>query len=256
MIRKTKLKRLTLILLITSTFVFSQEENQDDDIDTSKPTNFYNMLDNTIEFANQPNQNVFGYRGKLTFALSEAHLVLAEIPLLYNDRTSKFGLGDIRARYFWLPYKNYEKVFGAFGPSVDIFVPTGSHKNGLGSGRLIVSPGLTVGLMVADWIQLFPILSYQYAGKPVYDNPPVALDKAIHGLSFQVLMPIVFSDKFFMQVTPIYKMNDFTNEKQDRVEAELFGAYSLNDKMQITGFYGGKFEDKIHTVSVGLTIFL
>lgn len=59
-----------------------------------------------------------------------------------------------------------------------------------------------------------------------------------------------------MQVTPIYKMNNFSDEKQDRFEMELFGAYSLNPKMQLTGFYGGKFEDEIHTISVGLTIFL
>ena len=67
-------------------------------------------------------------------------------------------------------YKNYEKFVGAFGPSIDIFVPTGKIEDGLGSDRWIISPGFTVGLMASDMIQFFPILSYQYAGKPVSDN--------------------------------------------------------------------------------------
>ncbi|MDN3641415.1 hypothetical protein QWY87_01790 [Lutimonas halocynthiae] len=256
------LKQLLLVLILfTSLLAAAQEENastvgqEEESIDASKPTNFYSFLDNTLEFSSQKNQNVFGYRGKLTLALSEAHLVLAEVPLLYNDRTEKFGIGDLRARYFFLPYKNYDKFVGAFGASVDIFVPTGSFDDGIGSGRFIVSPGLTVGLMAADWIQFFPILSYQYASKPVYDNPSPSADQATHGLSFQVITPIVFSEKFFMQLTPIFKMNDFNNERNDRFEQEVFASYSINPKMQITGFYSGKFEDQNHTVSAGLTIF-
>ena len=248
-------------LTIITTKSYSQDNHTqepttgEEEMDTSKPTNFYSFLDNTLEYSSQEFQNVFGYRGKVTLALSAEHLVLAEVPLLYNDRTKKFGVGDLRARYFWLPYKNYEKLVGAFGPSIDIFVPTGSFNDGLGSGRWIISPGITVGLMAADWIQFFPILSYQYASKPVYDNPPAAVDSDTHGLSFQVLMPIVISDDFFLQVTPIYKMNDFNNERQDRFEQELFASYSLNPKMQVTAYYNGKFEDKNHTVSAGLSIF-
>ena len=78
---------------------------------------------------------------------------------------------------------------------------------------------------------------------------------ATHGLSFQVITPIVFSDKFFVQLTPIFKMNDFNNERNDRFEQEVFASYSINPKMQVTGFYSGKFEDENHTVSAGLTIF-
>lgn len=240
-------------LLFVAMMAYSQEEVQ---IDASKPTNFYSMLDNTLENTSSPNQNVMGYRGKITFAPSEAHLILGELPLLYNDRTSKFGVGDIRARYFWLPYKNYDKVFGAFGPSIDVFAPTGSFENGLGSGRWIISPGVSVGLMVADWIQFFPILSYQYASKPVYDNPTPEMDNSTSGLTFQVITPIVFSDKFFMQVTPIYRMNNLNDERQDRFVTELFASYSIKPTMQLTAFYNGNFQDEIHQVSVGLTIFL
>ncbi len=229
---------------------------QDVEIDASKPTNFYTMLDNTLENTSSPGQNVMGYRGKIMYAPSEAHLILGELPILYNDRTSKFGIGDIRARYFYLPYKNYDKLFGAFGPSLDVFAPTGSIENGIGSGRWTISPGIMAGLMVADWIQFFPIVSYQFAGKPVYDNPPEAVDKSTSGLTFQVITPVVFSEKFFMQITPILRMNDLGDARQDRYIQELFAAYAATSNMQITGFYNGNFKDEVHQISVGLTIFL
>ena len=249
-------KLIYLAFILISGISFAQNtENQEAQIDASKPTNFYSFIDNTLEVAAGENQNIMGYRGKLTLAPSEAHLVLAEVPILYNDKTKKAGFGDIRARYFYLPYKNYDKFVGAFGPSVDIFAPTASFEDGLGSGRFIVSPGITVGLMASETIQFFPILSYQYSGKPTYDNPAPALDTALHGISFQVITPIVFSEKFFTQITPIYKMNDINNEKNDRFEQEIFAAYSLTPKLQVTGYYNGKFEDKIHTVSAGLTMF-
>jgi hypothetical protein len=155
-----------------------------------------------------------------------------------------------------LPYKNYDKFVGAFGPSLDIFAPTGSFENGLGSGRWLISPGITVGLMAADWIQFFPILSYQYAGKPTYDNATNAQNVETHGITFQVITPIVFSDKFFLQLTPILQMNNINDERADRYVQELFAAYSLEEKLQLTAFYNGNFKDEIHTLSVGLTIFL
>ncbi len=243
---------LILALIVLTLGLYAQEE----EIDASKPTNFYSLLDNTLENTSSPGQNVMGYRGKITLAPSESHLVLAEVPLLYNDRTEKFGLGDLRVRYFYLPYKNYEKVFGAFGPSIDIFTPTGSFENGLGNGRWIVSPGLTAGLMVADWIQFFPILSYQYASKPVYDNVPAEQDKSTSGITVQVLTPLVFSEKFFMQLTPIYRMNDIADERQDRFVAEATAVYSIAPKLQLSAFFNGNFTDEIYQVSAGLTVFL
>jgi len=227
-----------------------------DEIDASKPTNFYSMLDNTFEYSSQPGQNLLGYRGKIIFAPSEAHLILGELPLLYNDRTESFGVGDVRARYFFLPYKNYEKFVGAFGPSIDVFAPTGSFEDGLGSGRWIISPGITIGLMAAEWIQFFPIISYQYASEPTYDNPVPKVNKSSNGFTFQVLIPIILSDKFFIQVTPNVKLNDLEDERQDSFVQEFFAAYSINPKKQATLYYSGDFKNEIHTVNVGLTIFL
>lgn len=249
------MKKVILILAVIFS-INSLALAQDQQIDASKPTNFYSLLDNTFENTNSPGQNVFGYRGKLMLAPSEKHLVLAELPLLYNDKTQKAGIGDIRARYFYLPYKNYDKLLGAFGPSIDVFAPTGNAANGLGSGRWTVSPGITAGLMAADWIQFFPILSYQYGSKPVNNSAEQIASEATHGMTFQVLTPIVFSEKFFMQVTPIFRMNNFNDERQNRFVQEATAVYSITPTMQISGFYNGNFKDNIHQVSAGLTIFL
>jgi len=238
---------VTVALTLSS---FAQE------IDASKPTNFYTLLDNTLELSSSSNQNTFGYRGNLTYAVSEANLVLAEVPLVYNDRTQKFGLGDIRARYFWLPYKDYSKFVGAFGPSVDLFAPTGSFEDGLGTSSWIISPGIMVGLMAEEWIQFFPILSYLYVSKPTTDLISEDQKKTRQGLTFQVLIPVVISPKFFLQLTPVFSKNDFDDASADRFAQELTAAYTLTSKLQLSGYFKGVFEDKAYTYRLGLTVFL
>jgi hypothetical protein len=226
------------------------------DIDASKPTNFYPLLDNSVEYnARDTGGNLFGYRAQIIYPPSDAHLFLAEVPLLYNDASEKFGVGDLRLRYFFLPYKDYDKFFGAFGPSVDISAPTGSFENGLGSNSWVVAPGATAGFMFADWIQSFLIVSYQYVSKPTSDLVPDEQKRTRHGLTIQALTSVVFSDKFFMQITPIYSMGDFTEEKNDRYIQEVMASYALTPTLQASAFWRGVFADKNHTFRVGLTVF-
>ena len=202
---------LSIAFLFFSISIYSQDMNegnqQNQSIDASKPTNFYSFIDNSVEYSSQSNQNLLDYRASLTLSPSSSHLILSEVPLLYNDRTRKFGFGDIRARYFYLPYRNYDKFLGAFGPSIDVYAPTGSNVDGLGSGRWIFSPGITVGLMAAEWIQFFPIISYQYASKLVSEPLDDAINKSYHGLTIQTIIPIIISEKLFLQLTP-YTLQD------------------------------------------------
>ena len=174
----------------------AQEEQQ---IDASKPTNFYPLLGNNIEYnSRETGGDRWGYRAELIYPPSDRWLFLAELPLLYNTDTEEFGLGDSRLRGFWLPYKDYDKFFGAFGPSVDVTMPTGSFEDGLGSSAWSVALGATGALMLADWIQTFPIVSYLYSGKPTTDLIPEDQKKERHGITIQAVTPIVFSEKFFM----------------------------------------------------------
>lgn len=230
---------------------------QDTAIDASKPTNFYTQLYNHLEYdSRKSGGDVMGYRAEFMFAPSEAHLLLAELPILYHNGTEKFGIGDFRARYFYLPYKNYDKFVGAFGPSVDVFAPTGNFEDGLGTSSWLVQPGVTVGLMAADWIQLFPILSYQYTSKPTTNSIPDMSKMENHGISFQIITPIIFSDKFFMQVTPIYTASNLQAERQDRYIQELIAQYAITPKLQLSAFYRGVFKDENHTFRLALVTFL
>ena len=245
---------LVVLLITWSSKVFAQEEEA---IDASKPTNFYTQLINNLEYvSNKTGGNMFGYRGEILFTPSEAHLILGELPLLFNDRTEKFGLGDIRARYFYLPYKNYDKFFGALGPSVDIFFPTGGFEDGLGSSSWVIVPGITVGLMAAEWIQFFPIFSYQWISKPGTNTIPENMKETRNGFTFQVITPIIFSDSFFMQVTPIYQANDVGVKRNDRYIQELLGQYAASEKIQVSGFFRGNFQDEVYSVRLGLVVFL
>ncbi len=249
-------KIIGLFLISISVFQDVSAQDEVDEIDASKPTNFYNTLDNSLEFSQRPNANVFGYRGNLTFALSESHLLLAEVPLLYNDATKHFGLGDLRARYFWLPYKNYDKFFGAFGPSLDVFAPTGNVDKGIGTGSWVISPGLTLGLMVADWIQVFPIVSYQYVSKSKTDLIPEDQKMDAHGLSIQAIVPIILSDEFFISVTPIYRLNNFSDKGSERFVQEFAAVYVLNEKIQLTSYFSANSKDDLYVFRLGTTIFL
>ncbi len=52
------LKKQLSFLLLNVTLVFGQEENkgsEEGDIDSSKPTNFYSFLDNTLQYSSQKN---------------------------------------------------------------------------------------------------------------------------------------------------------------------------------------------------------
>jgi hypothetical protein len=228
----------------------------DEQMDVSKPTNFYTLLDNNLEFTSTENANIFGYRANFTYSISPKHLLLLEAPLLYNDNTNKFGIGDLRVRYFWLPYKNYEKVFGAFGPSVDIFAPTGNFENGLGTGRWIIAPGITAALMVADWIQFFPVLSYQYVSKNITDLVPDQINEDKHGMSFQIITPIVLSKKVFIQLTPVLSYSDFKDNKSFGYAQELLFSYGIKKTLWVNLFYRGDFKNEIHTIRLGLTMYL
>jgi hypothetical protein len=230
---------------------------QEQQIDASKPTNFYFTLVNNVEYLSREGGNdIYGYRAELVYPLSERHLLLGEVPLLYNDGTDKFGLSDVRLRYFWLPYKNYDNFFGAFGPSIDVFAPTGKYEDGLGSSSWSFSLGATGALMFADWIQTFPIVSYLYSGKPTTDAIPEGQKEDRHGVTIQSITPVVFSKKVFTQITPVWSLSDIEEEKTSRYIQEVLVQYALTPTLQVSGFWRGIFKDKSHTFRVGLVIFL
>ena len=248
---------IVLLCLVISTKSFSQEN--DDKKDTSKPTNVYSQVDNFLEFVTAPDYNTFGYNPKLTYAPTDELSFVLEVPLRYHNKTEKFGLGDVRFRTFYVPYKNYEKTLGSFGASIDVFAPTGKYEDGLGSSSWRVSPGIVVGFILnkVQTISIFPNLSYTYTSKPSSENVPVELQETDHGITFQITNSFVLNEDMFVLVTPIYDVKDIDDEKEDELILEIEPVFDLfKDKYQAGVFYRGAFESKTHTASLFFTIFL
>lgn len=232
----------------------AQNDSLTQERDVSKPTNFYTFLDNNFEYISTPQAALMGYRANLTFSFSEKNLLLAELPLVYNTGNKQYGVGDLRLRYFWLPYKDYSKIIGAFGPSIDIFAPTGNFDKGLGSGRWIFAPGVTMGIMVAEWIQFFPVLSYQYLSK-VDGQIGDMNNTELHGATFQVITPIVFSKKVFTQFTPVIGIEDFRKVEQMNFSMEMLFSYGFRDDFWLNVFYKGAFQKDFHSIRIGFTTY-
>ncbi len=233
-------------------------EEMVEEVDASKPTNLYTQWQNTLEWQDLNNANVFGYRALFSLASADQnHLAVVEVPLLYHDGTNKFGFGDIRLRYFGIVYKDYSKLFGAFAPSIDLFIPTGNFDNGLGSSSWRISPGLAVGLIFSQTFQTFPIVSYLLTTKPSAASIPDEQKKTRHGLTLQSITVFNF-DSWFFWVTPIYVMPDLSDGSiKNQFILELRPSTRVIDgKYQFAIFYRGNFETEVNTWRLAFNLFL
>jgi len=227
--------------------------------DNSKPTNVYSQVDNFLEFKTTPEYNTIGYNPRISYAPHENHSFVLDVPLLYNTGSEKFGLSDIRLRYFGITYRNYEKFFGAFGASMDIILPTGKYEDRLGSSSWRISPGITMGLILnqTQTISIFPVLSYTYTSKPTSDEVPEELKEVDHGASAQFISSFIVNDDFFFLLTPIYDIKDINDESEDEFLLEVEPVVDIfKDRFQAGIFYRGAFKSKTHTISIYFTVFL
>ena len=250
-----KMRTYLLFLITVFCCTGSVCAQNEEPIDASKPTNFYSYLNNSLEFLSREKKgNLIGYRANITYSPSERHLILGEVPLQYNLQKGKVGLGDIRARYFYLPYKNYENFIGAFGPSVDIIAPVGSVANGIGNGRWVIAPGLATALMLADWVQVFPVLSYQYMSKPI-SGDTTAVQDPIHGITLQFISVFALSQEAFISVTPTFNQHYVKGTGSFSYVQELSFGYMVGEKGQLSVYLKGDFRDKLYQASIGYTVF-
>jgi len=250
---------LILVVYLLELNVAIAQDTSAKEKDNSKPTNVYSQVDNFLEFTRYKTYNTFGYNPKLSYTPNEDNALNIEMPLLYSTKTGKFGLSDIRLRYFYIPYRDYSKTFGAFGVSVDMFVPTGKFEDGLGSSSWRFSPGFTFGLILnqSQTISAFPVISYIYTTEPTASSIPEELREVDHGLNAQVITSFVLSEDAFILVTPIYDLKDIQDEKEDDFMIEIESVFDIaKDKYQIGAFYRGAFISESHTFRIFFTVFL
>jgi hypothetical protein len=257
-----KRKQIGLItawfLLFPGTIAHGQDESAREK-DNSKPTNVYNQLDNYLELARYENYSIIGYIPELTYTPNENNAISLEMPLLYSFQTERSGLGDMRLRYFYIPYRDYSKTFGAFGASLDIIAPTGNFDSGIGSSSWQIAPGFTFGLMLnkSRTISAFPLISYIYTSKPSTEHIPESYKKEDHGLNVQIMTSFIINEDAFILVTPIYDIKDLKDEREDDYLLDIKAVFDImKDRTQIGASYRGALNSKESIYRVFLTVFL
>jgi hypothetical protein len=103
--------------------------------------------------------------------------------------------------------------------------------------------------------QVFPIVSYQYIGKPGSELVLEAYRYDKHGFTFQAIANYSFSKKTFMQLTPIYAINDL-NRGGDAFTTELKLSNMPTTKSKIQLFIREEFTRKQTTINTGYTLYL
>ena len=205
--------------------------------DPSKPTNLYDRLSNNLEYNFLKNgSRTYGYRANLVLASrDQRNSVHIEMPLLYSSYSQKFGLSDIRLRYYWIPYKHYSRKPGAFGLLLDSYIPTGSLKDGLGRGRWIFAPGLSTAFVFGRF-STFPIICYLYSSEIKDSKTPSPGAGELNGYIIQSICVYKFK-KSYLDCTPIFIKNSYSNNGNDDFVLEGNYLYMIKpNKMQIGCF--------------------
>ncbi|AUC16291.1 hypothetical protein BTO06_14540 [Tenacibaculum sp. SZ-18] len=241
-----KLKLFFAVFFSTSCFLFSQDDTQT--VDASKPTNLYTQINGALEYQSHENGgDLYGLRVNVQYAFDADNLLLLEVPFLYNDASNKFGISDLRIRYFHALKRNITKRLIAIAPYADITVPTGSFENGLGGNVWSLSAGVVAGYVVSPKIAMFP------GAGIVHITEPSDFDGASQtGVNFQTNMSISFNSRAFLFVNPIVTFLSNT---------VWSGEFNFNymikpNKFKVNIGYLPNFTGNIHTFRLGGTIFL
>lgn len=255
-----KFSRMLILLLLAGfhNSVQAQDSSAAVEIDPSKPTNFYTQVNSAAELSWGKAATLMGVRISGQYTFNPNNLLLFELPWMANLDNKKSGIGDIRFRYFNILKKNYSKSFpkvATIAPSIDIYVPTGSVEKGTGKGSWVVAPGIVWGWFFSSKIQAFPIISYQYISKPTSDKIPDALRYERHGLTFQSVCNYSFTKRTFVQLTPIYAINDL-QRGGNAFTTELKLSHMPTAKSKIQLFWREEFTGSQHTVNLGYTFYL
>jgi hypothetical protein len=202
-------------------------------------------LNAAFEYQARDGSHLYGTRINVQYAFDADNLLLVEVPLLYNEGTSKFGLSDTRVRYFHALKRNITKRLIAIAPYADITIPTGSAKNLLGSDIWSLAAGVVAGYVVSPKIAMFPGVGLVHV-IPNYDAGSQT------GVNFQTNMSISFSQRAFLFVNPIVTILKKTNWSSEF----NFNYMITPNKLKVNLGYFPNFTDDINTFRLGATLFL
>lgn len=227
------------------------------DIDPSKPTNLYTQINANLEYQAGKNQNLYGVRANVQYAFNPDNLLLIELPFLYNDRTSKFGVGDMRVRYFNAIKRNISPSFIAIAPFADVTIPMGSYENGIGSSVWSVAGGVVFGFIATKKLSLFPGISYVHITKPLTDLIPDDLKSTSDGIGLQFNASYSFNKSTFLFFNPTPTFLHSNGKWRSIWSGELnLNKIIIPNKLKVNVFWGPNFTSDIHVFRLGSTFFL
>ena len=226
-------------------------------IDPSKPTNQYTRLSNNLEYNFlKTGKGTYGYRANFIWASGrQHHSIYTELPLLYATSSKKFGISDMRFRYYWVPYKDYAKKPGALGFAIDSYVPTGKLDDGLGRGRWIFATGLSTAFVFGKF-STFPYVYYLYSSEIMSDKISASGRKALNGYIIQSICVYKIDKNSYVDCTPIFMKNSYSNAGKDDLVVEGNYLYMVKqNKMQVGCFARRYFYGNATTIRAAMRIY-
>lgn len=257
-----KLKALNILIMFVSVLLAAGSPSfgqNAETLDPSKPTNLYSYIDTSAEWQGFEQGNTWGLRIMPTWALNNKNMFQAEIPLQWPDFEGVdkgAGIGDIRIRYFGIPIV-LESTLSHIGVSVDLFMPTGDEKKGLGSGSWIIAPGILLGIAASEKLNFYPIVSYQYStraanttaggSKPGGGVPPGPgesdKDGTTHGISVEVMCVLGLPNNMWLQLIPKYS-SIFKGPESESFNARISWGWMLKDNISLTVDFLNEFANR------------
>jgi hypothetical protein len=253
------IKKLKLFLLgISLVFnISAQDSLGKKDIDPSKPTNLYTQVNVNLEYQNRKDGEFWGTRVNFQKAFNPNNLLLGELPFLYNVNSGKFGLADIRLRYYNIIKRNISKKFIALGAFGDVTAPTGKYDNGFGGSSWSLAAGVITGFTLSKSFSFFPGISYIHLTKPTTDKIPEDLKSTSNGIGLQFNASVRLNKSTFMFINPV---PTFINTNGDW-NANWLAEFSLNkiiipNKFKMNFAYNPNFSNGVFILRLGATWFL
>jgi hypothetical protein len=246
-----------LFFLITISVKAQDSEELKQEIDPTKPTNLYTQVNANLEYQSGKNQNLYGVRANVQYAFNPDNLLLVELPLLYNDRTSKFGLSDMRLRYFTAVKRNISKSFIAIAPFLDISIPSGSYENGLGTSRWSLAGGVVFGFIISPQLAIFPGASYVYITKPNTDLIPDVNKFSSNGIGFQFNASYKFNKSTYMFINPTPSFLNTNGIWKSYWSGELnLNKIITPNKFKVNVGWSPNFTSEVHIFKIGATLYI
>jgi len=222
------------------------------DIDPSNPTQMNTSFNPTVEYQSYNANNQEAYANTLVKLEGQVSgpgvLLLAEVAYAKSSFNGDHGIADSRLRFFHLPYSNSSEdaVVNAFGWSVDTFIPTGDYSEKLGSGALVINPGI-VSAHNFSWGALYPNLMYEYtiAVDDTLKNELEAqsLDNSSQALKFDLNISPKMPKGLWLMLTPSVTAN--IKNASDAVSFRAFGGFFFvsNQAIGLEAQYNFKVQD-------------